>query len=81
MEKVKKILNGNISTGPDNVNGGDGLPDYKPRPRNFSVQTKRHPPGEWYRAVCLKFIVATIFLSREGVDVCAYRFEADGKIC
>ena len=28
MEKVKKAITGNISTGPDNVNGGDGLPDW-----------------------------------------------------
>ena len=28
MEKVKKVLSGNIPTGPDNVNGGDGLPDW-----------------------------------------------------
>ena len=28
MEKVKKVITGNISTGPDNVNGGDGLPDW-----------------------------------------------------
>ena len=28
MERVKKALNGNIPTGPDNVNGGDGLPDW-----------------------------------------------------
>ena len=28
MEKIKKVLSGNISTGPDSVNGGDGLPDW-----------------------------------------------------
>ncbi len=28
MEKVKKAIKGNIPTGPDNVNGGDGLPDW-----------------------------------------------------
>ena len=28
MEKIKKALSGNIPTGPDNVNGGDGLPDW-----------------------------------------------------
>ena len=28
MEKVKKVLSGDIATGPDNVNGDDGLPDW-----------------------------------------------------
>ena len=28
MEKVKKIINGDIPTGPDSLHGGDGLPDW-----------------------------------------------------
>ena len=28
MEKVKKVLNGDIPTGPDVAHGGDGLPDW-----------------------------------------------------
>ena len=28
MEKIKDVLKGNIPTGPDDVNGGDGLPDW-----------------------------------------------------
>ena len=28
MEKIKKIINGDIPTGPDSLHGGDGLPDW-----------------------------------------------------
>ena len=28
MEKIKKIINGDIPTGPDRIHGGDGLPDW-----------------------------------------------------
>jgi len=27
-EKIKKVINGSINTGPDVAHGGDGLPDW-----------------------------------------------------